>query len=68
MIHIKVYKYERAIGGSYIPTPESLANKKVMINPDNSKTNDDKCLHYALAEHFLHLANKNVKKTLNNLA
>ncbi len=38
MIYIEVYKYERAIGRSYILTPEKLASKKATINPNNSKT------------------------------
>ena len=62
VIEIKVFKYERALGGSFIKTPKSLAMKKATINPDNSRTGDNYCLHYALAEHFLHQDNnRNVK-------
>ena len=57
MLYIEVYKYERALGGSYIVTPPSLAKIKATINPDNSKTQDDKCLHYALIEYFFHIDN-----------
>src|SRR5438552_11565317 len=40
MIYIEVYTFRRAVGGSYKPTPKSLANTKCTINPDNSNIID----------------------------
>ncbi|CAB4382101.1 unnamed protein product [Rhizophagus irregularis] len=61
MIYIEFFKYERALGGSFIATPKGLANKKATINPDNRTTGDDFCLPYALGIHFLHFENNGVK-------
>lgn len=59
MLTIEVYTYRRAEGGSYIPTPKALANKKCTINPDNKDLIDpntgllsEKCLQGALGAYF----------------
>ena len=66
MVIIESYTYRRAEGGSYLPTPKKLSNKKCTINPDNSGTGDDMCLKYALGAYF---ANKNgVTKNLQRLS
>jgi hypothetical protein len=58
-ITIEVYTLKRATGGSYIPTPKNLANRKCTINPNNHvlidpETNrpSEKCLQDALGCHF----------------
>ncbi|GBB98167.1 hypothetical protein RclHR1_31510001 [Rhizophagus clarus] len=64
-ITIEAYSYRRATGGSYIPTPEKLANKKCTINPDNQGLIDpemyrpsEKCLQGALGCYFADKAGK----------
>ncbi|PKY50830.1 hypothetical protein RhiirA4_467496 [Rhizophagus irregularis] len=65
---LEFYKYEWEIGGSYIATPESLANKKATINLTiELREMIYLCLQYALAEYFLHLENNGVVKNLQNL-
>jgi hypothetical protein len=58
-ISIEVYTYHCAEGGSYIPTPKILANKKCTINLDNRGLIDsdtglpfEKCLQGALDAYF----------------
>ena len=60
-ISIEAYTYRWAIGGSYIPTPKKLANKKCTINPDNQglidpKTNklSEECIRGATGCYFAH--------------
>jgi hypothetical protein len=62
MITIEAYTYRRAVGGSYIPTPKALGNKKCTINLDNKGLIDpetgklsEKCLKGALDAYFAHL-------------
>ena len=62
MITIEAYTYRRAVGGSYIPTPKALGNKKCTINSDNKGLIDpetgklsEKCLKGALGAYFAHL-------------
>ncbi|PKC71252.1 hypothetical protein RhiirA1_453727 [Rhizophagus irregularis] len=65
---LEFYKYEWEIGGSYIATPESFANKKATINLTiELREMIYLCLQYALAEYFLHLENNGVVKNLQNL-
>ena len=59
MILIESYTFRYALGGSYIPTPKKLTNKKYTINPDNSDIIDpatgkptDNCLWEALGCYF----------------
>ena len=44
-VQVNIIKYEPTVGGSYIPTPKALAEKKAIINPRNE---DDKCFMWAL--------------------
>ena len=46
MINYSLNKISLVRGGTYIDTSKCIKNKKVTIN---SKTNDDKCLQYAVA-------------------
>jgi hypothetical protein len=68
MIYIEVFKYEHALGGSWIATPKGLSNKKATINPDNRATGDDLCLGYGLGLHFLHNENNGIVKNPQNLS
>lgn len=47
-IKIKFNVYQLALGKSYIPLPDSIANKKACIN---IKNNDDKCFDWCLLVH-----------------
>ena len=44
-LYLNIAKYEPLKGSSYIPLPETLANKKAIINVKND---DNKCLEWAL--------------------
>ena len=59
VMSIETYTYRRAEGGSYIPTPKALANKKCTVNPDNKGLKDpdtgllsEKCLQGAIGAYF----------------
>ena len=45
LLHYKSHKINRNRGGSYIDPPDWIKNKKVIINPFNTK---DKCFQYAV--------------------
>lgn len=51
------------LGGSYIPLPPWISNKKAAINPMNE--DDQKCFHYCM-EMFYHDSNKNLPKLNRN--
>ena len=44
-LYLNIAKYELLKGGSYIPLPEALANKKAIVNVQND---DDRCSEWAL--------------------
>ena len=44
-LYLNIAKYEPLKGGSYIPLPEALANKKAIVNVQND---DDRCSEWAL--------------------
>ena len=45
LVDYKVHRVRLRRGGSYIKSPEWLANKKATINPKNK--NDDECLRWS---------------------
>ena len=48
MLGSRAFKYS-PIGGSYIPTPKSIVNKKAIINVKN---NDENCFLYSILAHI----------------
>ena len=59
LLWLDIAKYEPPKGGSYIPLPSFLANKKAIINVKN---NDDNCLRWALKSTLFPVA-KNPQRT-----
>ena len=59
----KLHRVRLRRDGSYIKSPESLANKKTTINPENK--NDDKCLRWSTISALNY--NEIMKKEFENI-
>lgn len=64
--NIKFHKSKLSRGGTYIPTPEWILNKKATINP---MSKDNKCFQHAktIAMHYQEIG-KNSHRTVQRLS